>query len=162
MHVRRNWIILSCMLMAVAVLAWAQGRKPGLYEVTSDMTWQQSPFPAGMGPGGRGPRTMQVCVTQAQIDKYGGPAPQTRGDCQVSNKVMKADGYTAEFSCTGQMSAKGTVEASFTPDGHGKTKIHMVGTMQMGQNSAPVEYTMTSDSTYKGEDCGSVKPVGTN
>jgi len=78
----------------------------------------------------------------------------------VTNMVKKADGYTADVSCTGQMSAKGTVEASYTGDGHGKTKMHMVGSMQMGPNSKPVEYTMVSESSYKGADCGSVKPVG--
>jgi hypothetical protein len=71
MRATRVWIPVSCCVLALAVYAWAQGRKAGLYEVTTDMTWQQSPFPAGMGPGAHGPRTSQVCVTQAQIDKYG-------------------------------------------------------------------------------------------
>jgi hypothetical protein len=31
--------------------------------------------------------------------------------------------------------------------------------MQMGPNSTPVEYTIESVSTYKGADCGSVKPM---
>ncbi len=154
----RSWIVLACCTLALAVIAWAQGRRAGLYEVTSEMTWQQSPFPAGMGSA-HGPRTSQVCVSQEQIDKYNGVPPQMRGDCQVINMVKKADGYTADISCTGQMTAKGTVEASYTEDGHGKTKMHMAGTMSMGPNSAPVEYTMVSDSTYKGADCGSVKPV---
>jgi uncharacterized protein DUF3617 len=160
MRATRVWIPFLCCVLALAVFAWAQGRKAGLYEVTTDMSWQQSPFPAGMGPGAHGPRTTQVCVTQAQIDKYGDVPPQTRGECQVANMVKKADGYTADVSCSGQMSAKGTVEATYTGDGHGKTKMHMVGAMQMGPNSKPVEYTMTSESTYKGADCGNVKPVG--
>jgi len=151
-------IPLGCCLAVLAVYAWAQGRRAGLYEVTTTMTWQQSPFPAGMGPGAT-PYTTQVCVSQEQIDKYNGVPPQTRGDCQVSNMVKKDDGYTADISCKGQMSATGTVEASYTGDGHGKTKIHMTGAMQMGPNSKPVEYTMLSDSTYKGPDCGDVKPV---
>ena len=107
-----------------------------------------------------GPRTTQVCVTQAQIDKYGAVPPQTRGDCQMTNLVKKADGFAADISCTGQMQSKGTVEATYDGQGHGKTKMHMVGTMSRGPQSAPVEYTMLSDSTYKGEDCGSVKPAG--
>jgi hypothetical protein len=31
--------------------------------------------------------------------------------------------------------------------------------MQMGPNAVPVEYTITATSTYKGADCGSVKPL---
>jgi hypothetical protein len=34
----------------------------------------------------------------------------------------------------------------------------MSGTMQMGQNSHPVDMTVNSTSVYKGADCGSVKP----
>jgi hypothetical protein len=151
-------IPLGCCLAVLAVYAWAQGRKAGLYEVTSAMTWQQSPFPSGMGPG-TGAHTSQVCVTQEQIDKYNGVPPQTRGECQVTNMVTKPDGYKAEISCGGPMKSSGTVEATYDGEGHGKTKMHMTGSMQMGPNSKPVEYTMISDSTYKGADCGSVKPI---
>jgi hypothetical protein len=149
---------LGCCLLAMALYAWAQGRKAGLYEVTSTMTWQQSPFPNGMGPG-TGAHTTQVCVTQEQIDKYNGVPPQTRGECQVSNMVTKPDGYKADISCSGQMKSTGTVEATYDGEGHGKTKMHMTGSFQMGPSSKPVEYTIVSDSIYKGADCGSVKPV---
>ena|SRR5271165_192066 len=158
MRPTRVWIPICCCILALAVFAIAQGRRAGLYEVTTETTWQQSPFPAGMGPM-HGPRTSQVCVSQEQIDKYNGVPPQTRGDCQVTNMVKRADGYTADVACTGQMSAKGTVEASYDGEGHGKTRIHMTGTMSMGPNSKPVEYTMVSDSTFKSADCGNVKPV---
>jgi len=160
MRKTRVWIALSCCILALAVYAWAQGRRAGLYEVVSTTTWQQSPFPAGMGPGAGGSRTAQVCVSQEQIDKYNGVPPQTRGDCQVSNIVKKDDGYTADVACTGRMSSKGMVEASYSADGHGKTKVHLLGAMQMGPDSKPVEMTIESLSTYKGPDCGSVKPVG--
>jgi hypothetical protein len=146
-------------MLAAAVFAWAQGRKAGLYEVTTTRTFQQSPFPAGMGPGAGKPQITQVCVSQEQIDKYNGVPPQTRGDCQVTNITKRADGYSAEVACTGQMAMKGTVDATYSPDGHGHTKVHMVGAMQMGPNSKPVEMTIENDATYKGADCGSVKPA---
>ena len=42
MRKTRVWITLGCCLFAVAVIAWAQTtRKPGLWEITSIMTWQQ-------------------------------------------------------------------------------------------------------------------------
>jgi hypothetical protein len=152
-------------MLALAVLAWAQsGRKPGLYEVTSSMTWQQSPMPPGMqappgSPFGGGPRTTQVCVTQEQIDKFGGPPPQSRGDCQVSDQVMKPMGMTGTYACTGSMVGTGTYEASWTGDGHSKTKIHFNGTLTMRQMTKPVEWTMEANSVYKGPDCGSVQPI---
>ena len=40
---------------AMAAVAGAQSRKPGLWEMTTTMTWQKSPFPEGMmGPDGGG------------------------------------------------------------------------------------------------------------
>lgn len=161
----RVWLTLSCCLLALTVLAWAQTtRKPGLWEVTSTMTWQQSPMPPGMqappgSPFGGGPRTTQVCVTQAQIDKYGGPPPQTRGDCQVTDFQMKPSGMTAAIACTGRVVGNGTVEGSWTDDGHSRTKVHFTGTMTMGQNSRPIEWTMEAHSEFKSADCGSVQPV---
>jgi hypothetical protein len=165
MRKTRVWITLSCCLIALAVFAWAQsGRKPGLYEVTSTMTWQQSPMPPGMqappgSPFGGGPRTTQVCVTQAQIDKYGGAPPQSRGDCQVSDVVMKPMGMTGVYACTGAMAGNGTYEASWEGDGRYKAKVHFTGTMTMRQNTRPIEWTMESSGVYKGADCGSVQPV---
>ena len=162
----RVWLTLSCCLLALTVLAWAQTtRKAGLWEVTSTMTWQQSPMPPGMqappgSPFGGGPRTTQVCVTQAQIDKYGGPPPQTRGDCQVTDFQMKPSGMTAAIACTGRVVGNGTVEGSWTDDGHSRTKVHFTGTMTMGQNSRPIEWTMEAHSEFKSADCGSVQPAG--
>jgi hypothetical protein len=165
---RRTWlrITLSCTLLATAVYVWAQTRKPGLWDVTTTTTWQQSPMPAGttMPAGAKSPfaggtTTTQVCLTQAQIDKYGAILPQTRGDCQTTNIVVKSNSMTADMACTGTMSGKGTMESSWTDDEHATGKAHFLGSVQMGPNSKPVEWTSTSTSIFKSEDCGSVKPI---
>jgi hypothetical protein len=167
MRKTRVWITLGCCLFAVAILAWAQGtRKPGLWEITSTMTWQQSPMPPGMqappgSPFGGGPRTTQVCVTQAQIDKYGAPPPQTRGDCQMTGIQIRPTGMSATMACTGRVVGSGSVEATFIDSEHAKSKVHFTGTMAMGPNSRPIEWTMESTSTFKSADCGSVQPVAT-
>jgi hypothetical protein len=167
MRKTRVWITLSCCLLATAIFASAQtSRKPGLYEVTTTMTWQQSPMPPGMqappgSPFSGAPRTTQVCVTQAQIDKYGGPLPQTRGDCQVTGIQMRPTGMSATMACTGSVTGSGSVEAYFLDGEHAKTKVHFSGTMTMGPNSRPIEWTMESNSTFKGADCGSVRPIVT-
>ena len=167
MRKTRLYVRLGCCMFAMAIVAHAQtSRRPGLYEVTSTMSWQQSPLPPGMqappgSPFSGAPRTTQVCVTQEQIDKYGGPnpAPQ-RGTCTVSNMQMKPDGMTAAMVCTGQMAGSGTVNSTWSATGTGTTNVHFTGTMQMGPRSAPVEWTMQANSTFKGADCGSVKPAG--
>ena len=148
-------------LFFISLSAAAQAnRKPGLWEMTSTMTWQQSPMPGGMTMPGGGAHTMQACITQAMIDKYGAPVPQSQNNqCKVANVQMKPNGMTADWICTGPMAGKGTVEGSWTDPDHSTSKVHFTGSMQMGTNAMPVEYTIAVTSVYKGADCGSVKPV---
>jgi hypothetical protein len=152
--------------LALALVAVAQDvRKPGLWEITTSTVWQQSPFPPGMqlppqaaAAFGGAPHTTQYCLTQAMIDKYGAALPQSRGSCSVANLQKTADSMSAEWICTGAMNGKGTLESHFSGDGTAKGKVHFVGTMQMGPNPTPIEFTATSTSVYKGPDCGSVQP----
>jgi hypothetical protein len=141
-------------------------RKPGLYEVTSTMSFGGASMPqmppGAQMPSGGNPMTAahinQVCVTQAMIDRYGGPnpAPQ-RGGCEVINVTTKPDSMKATISCTGQMTATGTVDATWTADGTGKSTVHISGTM--GPSARPMDMTLQSTSVYKGADCGSVQPM---
>ncbi len=163
----RIWIPVGCGVAATAMLLMAQpNRRPGLYESTTTMTWQQSPLPPGMqmpagaqSPFSGSTHTVQVCITQEMIDRFGGPVPPSREGCQLANVVKKADGMTADLVCTGMMGGKGTVESSWSEGGTSKSKVHFTGAMQMGPRSTPVEWTTESSSTYKGADCGSVKPI---
>ncbi|MGB8259695.1 MAG: DUF3617 family protein [Terracidiphilus sp.] len=169
------WMTVGC-LAAMAALVWAQAvRKAGLWEVTSQMTWQQSPLPPGMqmpagmpNPFNQPPRTNQVCLTQAMIDRYGAPVPQAQNprgqnDCKMSNVVLTANSMTAEMTCTGSMNGHGTMQSTWQGD-TAKGKLHFTGTMQGGGPGGgggprPVEWTVESTSTYKGPDCGSVRPA---
>jgi hypothetical protein len=164
MRKTRVWITLSCCVFVLAVVASAQSnRKPGLWEITTTMTLQQSPMPPGMpappgSPFGGGPHTTQVCLTQAQIDRYGAPMPQQR-DCQVTDVVLKPAGMTASLVCSGRTNGTGTVESNWSEPDHARGKVHFVGTIQAGPNSRPIEWTTESVSVYKGPDCGSVQPA---
>lgn len=153
-------------MLVAAVFAWAQGRKPGLWEITSTMTWQQSPFPAGMtpppnSPFAGGPRTRQVCLTQEMIDKYGAPVPQSsQGDCMITNVSKSDHGMTADMSCSGRMSGGGKMQSSWTDAEHAKGSVHFMGTIQgRNGNPMPVEWTTESTSVFKAADCGDVKPA---
>ncbi|HVU48542.1 MAG TPA: DUF3617 domain-containing protein [Terracidiphilus sp.] len=160
-------VALCAAVAALGTMAWGQaGRKPGLYEVTTTMSWQQSPFPQGMqlppqaaAAFGGGPRTTQMCLTQEMIDRYGAPMPQSRGECTIANISKTLDSMTAEMVCTGHFSGKGTIESHWSMDGTSKGKVHFVGSMQMGPNPTPIEWTAESTSVYKGPDCGDVKPL---
>ncbi len=166
MRKTRVSFLLGCCLFAVVALAWAQAvRKPGLWEMTAVMTWQQSPMPVGMtmpagmkNPFSGTTTTTQVCLTQAQIDKFGAPMPQSKNGCQITNVVMSASSMTADMVCSGQMNGKAAIESSWVIGNAAKGKVHFVGTVQSGKGAMPVEYTIDSTSVYKGADCGSVKP----
>ena len=165
MRTTRFWMMLGVFCLVATLFAGAQGRKPGLWEMTSTMTWQQSPFPAGMtpppgSPFAGGPSTKQICLTQAIIDKYGAPPPQSRaGDCTVTN-VQKSDhGMTATMVCTGRMTGNGSVESSWSDPEHAKGKVHFTGTVQGRNGTMPVEWTTESTSVFKSADCGSVQPI---
>lgn len=161
----RIWIALTCCLLALPVLVAAQAqRKPGLWEITTTMTFQQSPMPAGVqasagSPFASGPHTSQVCLTQAMIDKYGAPMPTSRADCQFTDIVLRATSMTGKMVCSGRMAGTGTVESDWSAGDHAKGKIHFVGTLQMGQNTRPMEWTTDSSSVFKSADCGSVQPL---
>lgn len=158
MRLHRSLFAVSVCIVLLGVFAWAQGRKAGLYEVTSTMTWQQSPFPNGMGPGASA-HTAQVCVTQEQIDKYGDVPPQTRGNCQVTDIKKGINSMHATITCTGPMAGTGTVDSTWTSTDSSNSTVHFTGSMQMGADSKTIEWTVSSRSVYKGADCGSVKPA---
>jgi len=173
-------IVVGSGFLALATLAGAQShQKPGLYEVTSQVSMggagapQASAMPQ-LPPGVQlppgmsmpqmanpyGPHTTQVCETQAMIDKFGGPySNPPRGDCKVTDISLKPDGMTAKIVCTGQLNGTGTVNSTWTDSSTTKSTVHLTGTMQMGPNSQPIDMTIQSTSTYKGPDCGSVKPL---
>jgi hypothetical protein len=169
--------MLACCFLVLSTVAQGQAKQqPGLWEETVSMSMggasapQMPQLPPGvqLPPGMQmpqiaspyAPHTMQVCVTQAMIDKYGGPySSPPKGNCTMTNVVMTPTGMTAKMVCTGQMNATGTVQATFVDANTTKTTMHLTGTMQAGQNSMPVDMTMQSTSVYKGPDCGSVKPM---
>jgi hypothetical protein len=168
MRFRRLSLTFLVCSMALSAFA-ADARKPGLYETTSEMSWQKSPFPEGMqmppqaaAAFGGSKQTTQVCVTQQQIDKYGSVPPQTQRECKMTSITKTLTGMKAEMVCSGQMSGKGTMDASWAGDGSTKGKVHFDGSMQMGPQPTPVEWTINYVSTYKGPDCGKVKPLPNN
>ncbi len=172
MRRKQRLVILGGLSLAVALAAAQSVRKPGLWEITSTMTWQQSPFApsepshnasspapaATTSPFGNGTHTSNVCLTQEMIDKYGAPLPQSR-DCHVENLVKSADGMKADWVCTGRMFGKGTLESTRTEEDHARGHIHFAGTMVTSSGSKPVEFSIESASVFKSSDCGDVKPL---
>jgi hypothetical protein len=122
------------------------------------MTWQQSPFPPNMQPPSQ-PHTTDVCLTQAMIDKYGAPMPQAHDGCAISNVALHSHNMTGNWVCSGRMSGNGSLESTWSDDGHAKGKLHFVGSVQAGSGTKPIEWTTDSESVFKSSDCGDVKPM---
>ncbi len=144
------WTMLGCCFIAQAATAQSQMKqKPGLYDVTMQMDMGM----AGAPP--MPPRTSQVCVTQAMIDKYGGGYSNTQAGCQTTNVVTTPTSMTATVTCTGRMNMTGKVHSTFVDANTVKTTVQMTMTTPNGQT---MNTTMDSTYVYKGPDCGSVKP----
>ena len=147
--------------IGAALLAWAQSPKAGLYDVATKMPWQQSPFPAGMkDPRESGsPHSTQVCFTREEINKYNGPKPTASAGCQISNIQKHPGSMTAELTCGAPMTGKGKVETRWIDSRHSESRIHFTGSMHVGSETKSIEWTLESKSTFRGADCGSVKPL---
>jgi len=85
----RFQIMVGCWLIAGALSSPAQTKKmeiatrrAGLWELTTTMTWQQSPFAPGTASGiaEGGKHTKMLCLTQEMIDNYGALLPQSHGE----------------------------------------------------------------------------------
>lgn len=178
----RVWVALSCCLFATTIFAEAETqktrpelpkptldagklksetRKAGLWEITTTMTWQKSPFMPGAGGSmaTNGTHSKQVCLTQQMIDEYGALLPQSRGNCRVANKKMTLGSMTAEWVCTGNMPGTGALESTWSDLEHAKGTVHFVGTLHSGAETKPVEWTNETILAFKGENCGTVQPM---
>lgn len=135
-------------------------RRAGLWEISTTMTWQQSPFAPGAASGiaEGGKHTRQVCLTQEMIDNYGALLPQSHGECRIENKVMRLGGITANWVCAGKITGKGDLETNWTDLEHATGKLHFSGIFKGGTDTFPIEWTTESSSVFKSENCGATKP----
>jgi hypothetical protein len=146
--------VLFAIFLGASISASPQDRKPGLYDVTlttTTVTPSSNTYP---------PRTMQACLTQEMIDKYGAIVPETPSRaCQFINITKKPGGMTADFSCSGFIMGKGTLVVNWSDSEHTKGNLHFSGTIRPGDNEIKIEWNAATTSVYKGPDCGAVKPA---
>ena len=102
-------------------------------------------------------RDTMICVTQAQIDEYSGPKPDSHAGCQITDIRKHEGGSSAKITCGPPMTEKGTIEMSWIDSRHSKTKSHFIATMQAGPTPRTLEWTIETESTFQSPDCGNVK-----
>ena len=146
----RVCVAFGCCLFALATVAPAQSRNPGLWTMT--ITLNSAPSTAGTS-GRPSTYSADVCLTQALIDKYGAPLPHISGDCRITRLDKKANSVSAEMVCSGAITGKATMQSSWTAD-RATGSVHFVGTAPK-----PMEWTSNSTSVFKSADCGSVQPL---
>ena len=146
-------------VFAAAVLVFAQDNehhtgKAGQWEITTTMTYQQSPVPPGTrgGPPAAGSHTTTVCLTQEMVDA-GALLPQSRGQCRIEDKVVKPGSLTANYVCTGKMKGKGVLAATFADLEHATASLHFEGTLDVDAHAKPIEWTAVSNYLFKGAQC---------
>jgi hypothetical protein len=77
----------------------------------------------------------------------------------VQNLVKTATSMKADWVCSGKMEGKGTLESTESDEGKATGTVHFTGTMLMGEEKRPAEFTIQTTSVFKNSDCGDVKPL---
>ena len=163
----RVFFILLLCLLAIVPFSGAQARKAGLWEMTSKTSILQPGNRVGttINNGSQEPSQssepaagLAVCLTQAQIDKYGVVLPPSLRDCDISNVVQKPDGVSADLVCKGTYNGKGSIESTWTDDDHATGKVRFVAKSRDSSTPMSLAWTQESTAVFKSPDCGNVKP----
>lgn len=150
-----------CCLFAAAIGLFGDPRKPGLWEFTTTTTWQKTPIVPGQESERLkgGTRTSQVCLTQEMIEQMGALLPQSHGQCTLENKHIEPGQVTADYVCSGLMTGRGALKSVWSDPNHMTGTVHFTGSLRVGPDEQPIEWTTESHAVFKSIDCGSVKPL---
>jgi len=159
MHAKTLCVLPSYLLTAV-LAASAQDKRPGLYEMTITTATVSPERKSSRSEGVHPVRTIQVCLSQQMLDRYGAIVPEYLANvCQLINVAKNAQGMTADMVCSGHLTGKGTIVVNWIDSEHSKGKIHFSGTMRPGEDAFKIEWNTDTTATYKGPDCGELKPT---
>ena len=100
----------------------------------------------------------KVCLTQQMIDDYGFLLPHSHGQCSMENKHAEPGRITADYVCTGTMAGRGQLTSSWSDPEHVSGTLHFTGSMVVGSDSQPIEWTTESSAEFKDAQCGAIKP----
>jgi hypothetical protein len=130
-----------------SLLAQSGPRRDGKWEVTSQV---EMSMPNMAQPMSMPPNTTTQCITpedakdpskaapQAPQGRRGGPPP----DCKITDQKITGNTVSAKMTCTGDMSANGTMEMTYDKDAY-------KGKMVMNTESRGMAMTMTVNYTGK-------------
>jgi hypothetical protein len=177
---KRLWIAVAA--CGFAVSASAQDLKPGLWQISNEMTSQSGEMEKAaaemqaqmadmppeqrkmmedmmakqgvkMGGGAPGDMTVKTCMTAEQVARNEFPAQQ--GKCKTTSQPRAGNVVKMSFTCTDPPSSGDGVYTFVSPEAF--TSKVVVRTTAQGKAE-----TMNMNATGKwlGADCGNVKPMG--
>jgi len=167
MRVSKRILIASCGIAALAVAAApaiAAHGKAGLWSVTvtTDMAGMPNmPDMSKLPPEAQAAMrahgvtmnghtiTAQHCMTQAQVDSNGPPPMRNRKECTMANMTNGTNSFSADLTCTGEMTGTGHIQVSWDAPEHYAGKTSISGTA----NGHPFSTTTSFEGHWVGADC---------
>lgn len=156
-------IALTLCVLAPGFSSAQESRKAGLWIISTNTRIQQpgeSPgnFSAGHQGASQEPAGVPVCLTQDVVDKFGVILPPSLRDCELSNVVQGADSFHADMMCKGSYNGVGSIESTWTDADHVAGKVRFVSRTGEAGNGRQMTWTQESTATFRGSNCGDVKP----
>jgi hypothetical protein len=103
----------------------------------------------GMGMGVGGPRTVRVCLTQADVERNEPPPQQ---GCQTQS-ARNGDVWSVTYDCPGQGRSEGTITLDSPTAYHGQFRLRA----QADGHNEVVD--MSTQGRWLGANCGAVAPM---
>jgi hypothetical protein len=158
----RRIAALSMLALAlIAVPAMAKQGKVGLWNVTSSTDVTLPPQvaaalkKAGQSLPAARPMTVQMCMSQAEVDSSEPPHLDSKATgCVTKTTRQTASEMTATMTCNGDMKGSGSIQISYSGNEHYAGSYSFKGT----SFGSPANITTRFKGDWVKADCGSVKP----
>lgn len=159
--------LIAAVIVLLPAAAFAAHGRAGLWNVTSTMQMANTPQmpPEAMAmmksrgmkmPGMGQPMTMQMCMTQEQVNGDVPPAMHNRGEnCSAKVLSQTATSMKSEVTCHGRMEGVGHAEMNWRGNEHYEGTYNFKGTME----GRPQDISTRYSGDFVKADCGSVKPA---
>jgi hypothetical protein len=158
---RRITALSMLALAVIAVPAMAKQGKVGLWNVTSSTDVTLPPQvaaalkKAGQSLPAARPMTVQMCMSQAEVDSSEPPHLDSKATgCVTKTTRQTASEMTATMTCNGDMKGSGSIQISYSGNEHYAGSYSFKGT----SFGSPANITTRFKGDWVKADCGSVKP----
>jgi len=161
MTVRKFWLGALALTVLAAAPAFAKQGKAGLWNVTSTTEIALPPETvAAMKKAGQSlpaaqPVTVQMCMSQAEVDSDRPPHPDPAATgCDTKVVKRTANAMTASMVCKGNMKGTGTIQVTYD----GNERYSGFYSFKGSTGGRATDVTTRFRGQWVKADCGNVKP----